>query len=158
MSGWTSVMGFYEEAVYWDMFNLSTTEEFIINMNITAPAINVESPNGTLDYKLPSSNNTKALINLKIGSITFTVVTENSGASSDTENTISINNLDSSIRIRVNKTIWDNNDETTSHVLGHPNQFYITYLIPSDGGTFVVEGEVHLNATITDPENTGWWR
>jgi len=61
-------------------------------------------------------------------------------------------------RIRVNKTIWDNNDETTNHVLGHPNQFYITYFIPSDGGTFVVEGEVHLNATITDPENTGWWR
>ena len=61
-------------------------------------------------------------------------------------------------RIRVNKTAWDNSDETTQGVSGHPGQFYITYLVPADGGTFRVEGEIHLNATITDPEDTGWWR
>jgi len=61
-------------------------------------------------------------------------------------------------RIRVNKSTWNDNDETIQPVLGNPNQFYITYLIPTSGGTFVIEGEIHLNATITDPEGTGWWR
>jgi len=61
-------------------------------------------------------------------------------------------------RIRVNKLTWDNYDETTQQVPGHPNQFYITYLIPANGGTFTIEGEIHLNATITDPEGANWWR
>jgi len=57
-------------------------------------------------------------------------------------------------RIRINKTTWDADDETQMTVTNHPNEFYITYHIPTSGGSFKIEGEVHL----TGPEEEGHWQ
>ncbi len=59
LNGFTSVMGFYEEAIFWEIitFNDTVTEEIVINMNIIAPTIEVETPNGTLDSAFFIGNN-----------------------------------------------------------------------------------------------------
>ena len=61
-------------------------------------------------------------------------------------------------RIRINESAWEPSHETTDRVPQKENEFYITYTIPPEGGRLVIEGEVHLNATIPDPEGTDWWR
>jgi len=57
-------------------------------------------------------------------------------------------------RIRVNKSSWLSSDETTQVVPGRTEEFYITYTIPVDGGSFKVEGEIHLDG----PEPGGRWQ
>ncbi len=61
-------------------------------------------------------------------------------------------------RIRINESTWKPNHETTNAVPQKSNEFYITYTIPPEGGRLVIEGEIHLNAAIPDPERTDWWR
>ncbi len=61
-------------------------------------------------------------------------------------------------RIRVNKSNWSESDITTENVPENPNEFYITYLVPAEGGKIKIEAEVHLNATIADPDSNDWWR
>ncbi len=61
-------------------------------------------------------------------------------------------------RIRINESAWKPSHETTNRVPQKDNEFYITYTIPPEGGKLVVEGEIHLSATIPDPEETDWWR
>lgn len=61
-------------------------------------------------------------------------------------------------RIRINESFWEPSHETTNLVPQKDNEFYITYTIPPEGGRMVIEGEIHLNATIPDPEETDWWR
>jgi len=61
-------------------------------------------------------------------------------------------------RIRINESVWKPSHETTNRVPQEDNEFYITYTIPPEGGKLVIEGEIHLNATIPDPEGTDWWR
>jgi len=61
-------------------------------------------------------------------------------------------------RIRINESAWKPSHETTNLVPQKDNEFYITYTIPPEGGRLVIEGEIHLNATIPDPEETDWWR
>jgi len=61
-------------------------------------------------------------------------------------------------RIRINESAWKPNHETTNRVPQKDNEFYITYTIPPGGGRLVIEGEIHLNATIPDPQGTDWWR
>ncbi len=61
-------------------------------------------------------------------------------------------------RIRINESAWEPSHETTDRVPQKENEFYITYTIPPEGGKLVIEGEIHLNATIPDPEGTDWWR
>jgi len=61
-------------------------------------------------------------------------------------------------RIRINESAWEPSHETTNRVPQKDNEFYITYTIPPEGGKLVIEGEIHLNATIPDPEETDWWR
>jgi len=61
-------------------------------------------------------------------------------------------------RVRVNKTTWSESDITTEAVPGKQDEFYITYLVPVEGGKVKIEAEVHLNATIADPDDDSWWR
>ncbi len=61
-------------------------------------------------------------------------------------------------RIRINESAWEPSHETTNSVPQKDNEFYITYTAPPEGGRLVIEGEIHLNATIPDPEGSDWWR
>ena len=57
-------------------------------------------------------------------------------------------------RIRINGGSWQ---ETMQKFFGR-DEFYITYVFPETGGNFSIEGEIHLNASIADPQGKDWWR